>query len=82
VSAGLESHGCTLKSITTRNSEYSEAHTWIKEDGNYLEMLVLLVVRVFRNKHCQGPMGKENFITLLRFPIYQQDSDLDPSRGI
>jgi hypothetical protein len=81
VSAGLESHGCTLKSITTINSEYSEAHTWIKEDGNYLEMLVLLVARVFRDKHGQGTIRKENFKTLLRFPIHQQDSDLDPSRG-
>jgi len=27
VSAGLESHGSILKSITTRNSKFSAAHT-------------------------------------------------------
>jgi len=53
----------------------------MKEDGNYLEKLFLLVVRVFRNKHGQGPIRKESFKTLLRFPIHQQDSGLNPSRG-
>jgi hypothetical protein len=42
---------------------------------------VLLAVRLFKHRHGQGVIRTENFKTLLRFPIHEQDINLNPHKG-